>query len=86
MTLADCVFIFCAVVSYLCSVLLFRVYRRTKARLLMWSALCFLGFAISNALIYADINLPVDLSVVRTLPSLVGVCCLLYGLIMDGPS
>lgn len=86
MTLADFVFIFCAVVSYLCSVLLFRVYRRSKARLLMWCGLFFAGFAISNALTYADLNLSIDLSLVRIIPALVGICCLLYGLIMDGPS
>jgi hypothetical protein len=86
MTLADCVFVFCAIVSYLCAVLLFHVYRRSKARLLMWCGLCFLGFACTNALIFADLNLSANLSVARTIPALTGICCLLYGLIMDGPS
>lgn len=86
MTLADFVFLFCAAISFLCATLLFRVYRRSRARLLMWSGLCFLGLAISNALVYADINTARDLSVARTIPALAGVCCLVYGLIMDSPS
>jgi len=86
--MAGFVFIMCALTSLTCSALLTRAYRRSKARLLMWSALCFLGLAMNNALLYVDIFVvpQVDLSVVRSLPALAGLCCLIYGLIMDASS
>ncbi|HEX5324989.1 MAG TPA: DUF5985 family protein [Capsulimonadaceae bacterium] len=86
--MADIVFIICALTCLVCAVLLFRAYRETKARLLLWSGLCFLGMFTTNVLLYVDIRilLGIDLSIVRTIPALAGVCCLLYGLIIDTPS
>jgi hypothetical protein len=82
---AGIVFILCAVTSCVCFLLLMRAFVQTKARLLLWSAFCFLGIAINNALLYVDIKvLPdVDLSLVRTIPALAGIVCLIYGLIRD---
>jgi len=75
----------CALTSVACAVLLARGYRRSGARLLLWSGLCFACFALNNVLLIIDVSvLPErDLSVVRTLPSLVGVALLLYGLVWD---
>jgi hypothetical protein len=75
----------CAATSLTCAAMLFRGYRRTAARLLLWSALCFLGFALNNVLLIVDTRIlpDQDLSVVRSLPSLVGIALLLYGLIWD---
>jgi hypothetical protein len=86
--MADIVFIICAATSLVCGILLFRAYRQSKARLLFWSALCFLGLGTTNVLLYVDIRilLNMDLSVLRTIPALLGVCCLIYGLIIDTPS
>jgi hypothetical protein len=83
--LALAVYILCAVTSLACAVLLFRGYARSGARLLLWSALCFACFAVNNVLLIIDVRvLPDrDLSVARTLPSLVGVALLLYGLVWD---
>lgn len=83
--MADVVFILCGITSLVCCVLLFRAYRQSKTRLLLWSALCFLGMGVSNVLLYLDIRVFVqtDLSIVRTIPALLGVCCLIYGLIID---
>jgi hypothetical protein len=83
--MAGIIFILCALTSLTCSVLLFRAFWRGKTRLLMWSGLCFLGLALNNALLYVDVLVVpnIDLSVVRTIPALVGIICLIYGLIMD---
>lgn len=86
--LADIAFILCAITSFVCFLLLFRAYRHSRSRFLFWSSLCFLGFAANNALLYVDVRIlppPIDLSVVRTLPALAGVCCLIYGLIREMP-
>lgn len=84
-TLALSVYVLCALTSVACTVLLLRGFRRSRTRLLLWSGLCFACFALSNMLLIIDVRvLPErDLSVVRTLPSVVGVAMLLYGLVWD---
>ncbi len=79
------IYALCAATSLTCAVLLYRGYRRTSARLLLWSALCFAGFFLNNALLIVDLNVLVarDLSVVRSLPSLLGISFLIYGLIAE---
>lgn len=85
MTLADVVYTLCVLTSLACAILLWRGYRRTHARLLMWSSLCFAGLAMNNALLIVDVRvLPaVDLSVWRTVPALIGISLLVYGLVWD---
>lgn len=79
------VFILCAVTSIACAVLLLRGYSRNRVRLLLWSGLCFVGFALNNILLVVDLRLlpEVDLSALRTATALGGLCCLLYGLIWE---
>lgn len=83
--IAGVVYILCALTSLACAILLWRGYRRNHMRLLFWSSLCFLGLALNNVLLYIDVKvLPeIDLSIVRTIPALIGVCCLIYGLTME---
>ncbi len=82
---ANIVYVLCAATSTLCAVLLYRGYRSSGARLLFWSALCFLGFALNNILLIADVRFipDVDLSTWRMVPALAGVAVLLYGLIWE---
>jgi hypothetical protein len=79
------VYVLCALTSLACAVLLFRGYRQTRVRLLLWSALCFTGLCLNNLLLVVDERvLPdVDLSVWRTLPAVLGVALLIYGLVWD---
>jgi uncharacterized protein DUF5985 len=79
------VYLLCAVTSCVCSILLFRGYRRSGVKLLFWSALCFLGLTIDNALLYVDVIVmpEIDLSVWRNLPGLLALVALLYGLVWD---
>jgi hypothetical protein len=75
----------CALTSLACAALLLRGYLRTKVRLLLWSGLCFACFALNNVLLIVDERiLPAhDLSLVRSLPSLVGIALLLHGLVWE---
>jgi len=79
------VYLLCALTSLACAALLWRGYRQTRVRLLLWSALCFLGFFVNNALTIVDVRLgpAVDLSLWRTLPAALGLALLLYGLVWD---
>ncbi len=79
------VYSLCALTSLICAVMLLRGYRRSRARLLLWSGLCFACFAVNNVILFIDLQvLPErDLSVVRSLPSLLGMALLLYGLVWE---
>ena len=82
---ANLVYILCAATSTLCAVLLYRGYRSSKARLLFWSGLCFIGLALNNVLLIVDVRVVpgTDLSAWRLLPAVLGVAALLYGLIWE---
>lgn len=79
------VFALCALTSIACAVLLLRGYARSRARLLLWSGLCFVGLALNNVLLFVDMRVvsQTDLSVWRTLPALLGLVVLVYGLVWE---
>lgn len=83
---AEIVYLLCTATSLLCAYLLFRGYRRNGTRLLFWSGICFAGLCINNILLFVDvIVLPsaVDLSGWRSVPALIGVALLCYGLVEE---
>lgn len=79
------VYVLCAITSAACSWLLLRGYKNSGVRLLLWSGLCFAGFALNNILLFVDVQVipETDLSILRTMPALIGVALLLYGFIWD---
>lgn len=83
--MAGIVYILCAVLSLSCAVLLLSGFRKNKFRLLFWSSIGFFGFAINNVLLFVDvIMLPnTDLLVLRTIPGLIGMIIMVYGLVTD---
>ena len=83
--MAETVYILCALTSAACAVLLLRGYLRSKARLLMWSSLCFIALTLNNIVLFVDkILLPEkDLTLLRTGTALVGLVLLVFGLIWD---
>jgi hypothetical protein len=87
--IAEMVYLLCALTSIACGVLLFIGYRRTGARFLLWSSLCFLGLMINNVMLFIDkdtlifANINVFTPALRSLPALAGLLLLLYGLIWD---
>jgi hypothetical protein len=82
-TFSMLVYALCMMTSLLCLVLLARGYRRTRIKLLYWSALCFVGLAINNLLLFLDyFFLPdVDLRPARTAAMIGALAVLLYGFI-----
>ena len=83
--MADVVYVLCALTSLACAVLLWRGWRRSRARLLLWSAICFVGLFLNNLLLVIDLRVvpQVDLALVRTVPALLGAMALVYGLVWD---
>ena len=83
--MAIAVYVLCALTSTACAVLLLAAYRRSRARLLLWSCLCFAFLAVDNVLLVVDLGIVpgTDLSVPRVSVFLAGLMLLLYGLIYD---
>jgi hypothetical protein len=83
--MAAAVYVLCALTSIACAVLLLRSWRARGVRLLLWSGLGFVGFAIGNVFLVLDaVMMPeADLSLGRSLPVLAGLLILIYGLIWD---
>lgn len=83
--MAALIYSMCALTCLTCAVLLFRSYRQTRARLIFWSALCFIGLTASNILLVLDrLVLPNDLSTPRLAAAFLGLLLLLFGLIWEG--
>ena len=84
--LAEAVYVVGALVTLLCGVLLMRGYVRAGRRLLLWSALCFLGLSVSNTLVFVDLVLlpKVDMYRWRLITAAIAMALLLYGLIWEG--
>ena len=81
--LRTAVYFLCFATSAAVAALLFRNYLRTGAKLLMWSALCFLFLAANNVAVIMDLLVLPDrnYSIVRVALSLVAVSLLLFGCI-----
>ncbi|HEX5183451.1 MAG TPA: DUF5985 family protein [Allosphingosinicella sp.] len=79
------VYLLCFATSTACAWLLLAGWRRTRARLLLWSALCFVFLAANNLLVVLDLLfLPnVDLRLERLLLALVALVVLLFGFVWD---
>lgn len=79
------VYLLCFLTSAACALLLARSYRRTGARLLFWSALCFLFLAANNLLVIFDLLLipDVDFRLARYALALAALGVLLFGFIWD---
>jgi hypothetical protein len=79
------VFLLCAATCLLCAVMLFRGYARTHVRLLFWSGLCFAGLMIDNIMLYVDLHVirEVTLVIWRKVPGLIATMLLLYGLVWE---
>jgi hypothetical protein len=75
----------CMLTSLGCAYLLVRNYIATRHHLLFWSALCFIGLAISNFLLVMDlVFIPgIDFAPWRLAASTVAIALLVFGLIWE---
>lgn len=77
----------CALTALTCTVLLLRAWSRSRARLLLWSGLCFAGFTANNVVLILDrlvFPTEVDLLPVRLVLGLVSVWVLAIALVLEG--
>lgn len=83
--MAILIYALCGLTAVACALLLLRGYYQSRARLLLWSGLCFAGLAVNNVLLFVDMRIvpEVDLSVWRSIPALIGIAFLIYGLVWD---
>jgi hypothetical protein len=83
---AAAVYVLCALTSLACAILLLRAYQARGVRLLLWSGLAFVGFALGNVMLVVDRVIAgpeVDLGLWRSLPVLAGLAVLIYGMVWD---
>lgn len=83
--MAESVYLLCALASAACAIMLLRAYHRTRARLLLWSALCFAALTANNILLVVDLVVfpAIDLSTWRSAAALAGLLIMLYGLVWE---
>jgi hypothetical protein len=91
----EIVYVLCAVTSIVCATMLWRSYAATRYRVLLLSGWCFAGLALNNVLLFVDLALfpqttimvapGIDLALLRSLVALAGVTTLLVGLIWETP-
>lgn len=79
------IYLLCALTSLGASLLLWRGYRRSRQRLLYWSALCFAIMALSNGVLILDLVILPDVYLLpwRSGLSQIAMCVLLYGLVFE---
>jgi hypothetical protein len=83
--MATAVYALCALAAIGCAILLGKSFLRTRARLLFWALLCFIGLALNNIVLFMDkVVVPdVDLSYWRNVPALIGFIALAVGLVWE---
>lgn len=79
------IYILCALTCLGAAVLLWRGYRRSRQRLLFWSALCFAIMAVSNGLLILDLVVLPDVYLLpwRSGVNQIALLVLIYGLIFE---
>jgi Family of unknown function (DUF5985) len=85
MTMAEAMYVLCLLTSASVAALLVRSWRRTRERILIWSAACFARLAAHNCALFVDLVLlpQVNLAPWRNRAALRGVASLLAGLIWE---
>ena len=83
--MAKIVYLLCAATAFSCAWLLLRAYLQNRARMLLWSALCFSGLTLNNVLLVLDrmVLTTTDLSTWRLVVALVSVLLLVTGLVLE---
>ena len=79
------VYVLCFLTSSACAWLLGRSYAENKARLLLWSSICFAFLAANNLVLVLDLVVwpDPDLRLPRLLLALAAVSALIWGFIWD---
>ena len=83
--MASLAYSLCVLTALACAVLLTRAYRTSHASLLFWSASCFWGLTLTNALVFVDVLIVPerDLYASRLVTGLLSVTVLLFGMVWE---
>jgi hypothetical protein len=83
--MAGFTYLLCFLTALACAILLTRGYRTSGTRLLFWSALCFWGLSLTNALAVVDLLVVPDRDLygMRLAAGLLSVSVLVYGMIWE---
>jgi hypothetical protein len=83
--MAGATYAMCFLTALACALLLTRGYRVSRTPLLFWSALCFWGQSLTNALAFVDLVVVVgrDLYWMRLASGILSVSVLLYGMVWE---
>lgn len=83
--MAAVTYLLCALTSLACSVLLFRAWLSTRARLLFWSTLCFVALTFNNVLLVVDKLVMTDVSLAtwRLSLALAALILMIIGLVWE---
>lgn len=85
MNMPAVVYALCFLTSALCALLLIRAFLRTRARLLLWSAVSFSLLAVNNFFVLSDMIIfpHTNLILLRYAAALSAACVLIYGFIWE---
>ncbi len=85
--MGEAVYFLCGMTSLVCALLLYRAYRRSRLRMLLWSMICFAGLTINNCLLFIDLvvipDVDLGLNGIRGAVVIASLSSLVYGLIWD---
>lgn len=86
--MATAVYLLSGLISIACFILLLRSFAVSRSSLLFWAALCFLGLSLNNVMLFVDkvVVTSVDLSPWRSIPALLGLLALMFGLLWESES
>ena len=85
MNMAPLVYILGTLITALCGYMLWRAYLKVRLRLLLWSAVCFAGLTLTNALVYVDLVIVPqrDLYSLRLVVAALAMATLVFGLVWE---
>jgi uncharacterized membrane protein len=83
--LQSAVYLLCFLTSFAAMVLVYRSYLQNRTGLLLWSALAFVALAVNNLLLFVDVVVLPEISLLplRHLSALTADGLLLYGFVWE---
>jgi hypothetical protein len=79
------IYTLCVLTCWACTFLLWRGFLKTRSPLLLWSSICFLFLGIANLLLFVDLIVYPDFSLlaVRNMITLAGLIVFIVGLVFQ---
>ncbi len=83
--MAKLVYVLCLITSLGCAGMLYHSFRNGGSKLLLWCAMCFLGLAMNNLILFLDffVILNIDLSPYRNFFGVLATTLMVWGLVSE---